>query len=114
MLRVFWDAARELDADAPDEGAVMGYCTPRELADLWSAASLRDVVTGEIVVHGEYADFDDYWSPFPTGLAPSAAYCVSLDTECRQALREACFRRLGSPTGPFRLSARAWFVRGEI
>jgi SAM-dependent methyltransferase len=113
MLRVFWDAARELDPHAPDE-AVMRYGTPAELAELWSAASLRDVVTGEIVVHAEYADFDDYWSPFPTGLAPSGAYCVSLDTERRQALREACFRRLGSPTGPFRLGARAWFVRGEI
>jgi SAM-dependent methyltransferase len=114
MLRVFWDAALELDPNAPDEGAVMRHCTPPELAELWSDASLREIVTGEVVVHGDYADFDDYWSPFPTGLAPSGAYCVSLEPKRRQALREACFRRLGSPQGPFRLNARAWFVRGEI
>ena len=114
MLRSFWDAALELDPNAPDEGAVMRYCSPAELAELWSAASLRDVVTGELVVAADYTDFADYWSPFPAGIAPSGAYCVSLDPERREALRQACFRRLGSPTGAFRLSARAWFVRGEI
>jgi SAM-dependent methyltransferase len=114
MLRAFWDAALELDPEAPDEGAVMRYCTPAELAALWSGASLRDVVTDELVVQADYVDFDDYWSPFPAGVAPSGAYCVSLEADKREALREACFRRLGSPTGPFRLRARAWFVRGEI
>jgi SAM-dependent methyltransferase len=114
MLRAFWDAAVELDPNAPDEGAVMAYCTPGELADLWSAASFDDVRTGALVVHADYEDFADYWSPFPTGLAPSGAYCASLDPDHREALRDACFRRLGAPTGPFRLSARAWFVRGEV
>jgi SAM-dependent methyltransferase len=114
MLRVFWDAALELDPEAPDEGVVMRYCSPAELAELWSAAALRDVVTGELVVQADYTDFDDYWWPFPAGIAPSGAYCASLDADQREALREACFRRLGSPAGPFRLSARAWFVRGEI
>jgi SAM-dependent methyltransferase len=114
MLRAFWDAALELDPGAPDEGVVMRYCTQAELAELWSAASLRDVVTGELVVYADYADFDDYWSPFPAGIAPSGAYCVSLAPDRQEALRAACFRRLGSPTGPFRLGARAWFVRGEI
>jgi SAM-dependent methyltransferase len=114
MLRVFWDSALELDPQAPDEGAVMRFCTPPELAELWTQARLRGVVTGELVVHGDYVDFDDYWSPFPAGIAPSGAYCASLEPDRQEALREACFRRLGSPTGPFRLSARAWFVRGEI
>jgi hypothetical protein len=111
---VFWDAALELDPEAPDEGVEMRFCSPAELAELWAAASLRDVVTGELVVQADYADFDDYWSPFPSGLAPSGAYCASLDPAAQAALREACFRRLGSPVGPFRLSARAWFIRGEI
>jgi SAM-dependent methyltransferase len=114
MLRVFWDAARELDPDAPDEGAVMRHCTPGELAELWEQASLRDVTTGELVVHADYADFDDYWSPFLSGLGPTGSYCLSLDEERREAFRAACFRGLGSPEGPFRLGARAWFVRGEV
>lgn len=114
MLRVFWDAARELDPDAPDEGAVMQYCTPGELAELWEHAGLRGVTTGELVVHADYESFDDFWSPLTSGLGPSGTYCVSLDADQREALRDGCFRRLDSPPGPFRLGARAWFVCGEV
>lgn len=114
MLRAFWDAALELDPNAPDEGSTMRYCTPEELRSLWIDADLRNVETQALVVAAEYKDFDDYWSPFPTGLAPSGAYCASLDEEHRAALRNACFRRLGSPRGPFALTARAWFVRGSV
>jgi SAM-dependent methyltransferase len=113
MLRAFWDAALELDPDAPDEGRTMRYATPGELRALWESAGLRDVATGELRVTAGYAGFDDYWSPFPTGLAPSGAYCASLDDDARERLREACFRRLGSPSGPFRLEARAWLVTGN-
>jgi len=113
MLRAFWDAALELDPDAPDEGRTMRYCTPQELRDLWTGAGLRDVETAPIVVDAEYENFDDYWSPFPTGIAPSGAYCASLNAAHQAALRDACFRRLGSPQGPFSLSARAWFVMGS-
>jgi SAM-dependent methyltransferase len=113
MLRAFWDAALELDPSAPDEGAVMRHCTPSELEALWREVGLRDVGTGALVVEAAYADFDDYWKPFTTGLAPSGAYCASLGERDQAALREACRRRLGSPAGPFRLGARAWFVRGE-
>jgi SAM-dependent methyltransferase len=114
MLRVFWDAARELDPDAPDEGETMRYCTPDELRALWTAAGLQDVDTQALVVSAAYADFEDYWSPFPTGLAPSGAYCASLEPRQQAALRDACFRGLGSPAGAFTLSARAWFVRGVV
>ena len=114
MLRAFWDAALELDPDAPDEGRTMPFCKPDELRALWESAGLHHVTTGELIVAADYADFDDYWSPFPTGLAPSGAYCASLDEPAREALRLACFRRLGSPSGPFRLTARAWYVRGEV
>jgi SAM-dependent methyltransferase len=114
MLRAFWDAALELDPDAPDEGRTMGFCTPGELAALWERAGLREVRTDALVVEAAYADFEDYWSPFLSGLGPSGAYCASLDDDARAALRDACFRRLGSPSGPFTLSARAWFVRGAV
>jgi SAM-dependent methyltransferase len=114
MLRAFWDAALELDPDAPDEGRTMRYCTPDELARLWTSAGLHEVETRPLVVNARYNDFDDYWSPFPTGLAPSGAYCASLEPDHQTALREACHRRLGSPQGPFTLSARAWFIRGSV
>jgi SAM-dependent methyltransferase len=114
MLRTFWDAALEIDRDAPDEGATMPLASREELARLWAGAGLADVATGELVVDAAYADFDDWWSPFPEGIAPSGAYAAGLDDERREALRLACFRRLGSPVGPFRLTARAWFVRGRV
>jgi hypothetical protein len=114
MLRVFWDAALELDPNAPDEGRTMRYANPPELAALWARAGLHDVETRALVVEADYRDFDDYWLPFTTGIAPSGAYCASLDGEQRAELREACHRRLGSPRGAFTLSARAWFVRGTV
>jgi SAM-dependent methyltransferase len=114
MLRAFWDAALELDPRAPDEGRTMRYCSPDELTALWRAAGLREIETRALVVEAAYEDFDDYWSPFPAGIAPSGAYCASLDEEQQAALREACFRRLGSPAGSFTLSARAWFVGGRV
>lgn len=114
MLRSFWDAALELDPNAPDEGLTMRYANPDELAVLWARAGLHDVTTEALVVEADYQDFDDYWSPFTAGIAPSGAYCASLDDEPRAALREACFRRLGSPSGPFTLTARAWLARGAV
>ena len=114
MLRAFWDAALELDPDAPDEARTMRNCSSAELRTLWEGAGLSNVTTGELVVTAGYQGFDDYWSPFPTGLAPSGAYCASLDDERREALRRACFRRLGSPEGQFSLEARAWFVTGTV
>ncbi|HVH50929.1 MAG TPA: methyltransferase domain-containing protein [Gaiellaceae bacterium] len=87
MLRAFWDAALELDADAPDEAAARCRRALRQLRRLL------------VAVHA--------------GIAPSGAYCASLDEKQQTALQEACFRRLGSPRGSFSLSARAWFVTGS-
>lgn len=114
MLRAFWDAALELDPKAPDEGRTMRHCNPQELSALWKQAGLRDVETQPIFVEACYEGFDDYWSPFPAGIAPSGAYCASLAQTQQAALRDACFRRLGSPQGSFTLTARAWFVRGTV
>jgi SAM-dependent methyltransferase len=117
LLRAFWDAAREIDpegAAAVDEGTTMSWCSEGELAGLWSDAGLREVRTGELVAHAGYAGFDELWSPLPTGVAPSGAYCKSLDDDRRAALREAYRRRLGVGDGPFELTARAWSVAGLV
>jgi SAM-dependent methyltransferase len=113
LLRAFWDGALDKDPDAPDEGSTMRYCNEAELGDLWRRAGLHDVETGQITTQASYDDFDDCWWPFTQGLGPSGAYCVSLDEARQHAFRDAFFRRLGSPVGPFTLSARAWYVRGR-
>jgi SAM-dependent methyltransferase len=114
LLRAFWDAALEIDPEAPDEGRTMRYCSPEELRVLWERSGLTDVRTGEVHAEAEYVDFDDLWEPFPLGLAPSGSYCAALDPERQEGLRKAFFRRLGEPSGPFTLRARAWFVRGGV
>jgi SAM-dependent methyltransferase len=117
LLRAFWDSARDVDpgrAAAADEGVVMRWCGDGELAELWSAAGLRDVRAGSLVVTATYSDFEDLWSPLPSGVAPSGAFCASLDEERRAALHDAYRARLGVVDGPFRLSARAWAVAGVV
>jgi ubiquinone/menaquinone biosynthesis C-methylase UbiE len=114
MLRAFWDAALELDPEAPDEGRTMPFCHRGELASLFERAGLAGVEGGELIGSAEYESFDDFWSPFPTGLAPSGAYCASLGSAEQQELREACLRRLGSPAGEFTLSGRAWYAVGSV
>jgi len=111
MLRVFWDAAVAIEPSAPHE-AEMPYCTPDELGRLWEDAGLADVRTDAIVVERTYASFEDYWEPFTFGVGPGGSYCVSLDPEQREAVRQECFRRLGEPSGPITMTARAWLVRG--
>jgi SAM-dependent methyltransferase len=111
MLHTFWEAAAELDPQAPDESN-MDYRTEEELASLWERGGLNDVETGPLVVEVDYDGFDDYWEPFTLGVGPAGGYFASLDPEAREALREGCFTRLGSPAGAFSLTARAFAVRG--
>jgi ubiquinone/menaquinone biosynthesis C-methylase UbiE len=111
MLRAFWDSARGFDPQAPDE-ASMRFRTADELEELWRAVGLSDVQTGELVVETAYASFDEFWEPFTLGVGPAGAYTTSLDPDRQQALRDDVLARLGSPDGPFTLSALAWAVRG--
>jgi SAM-dependent methyltransferase len=116
LLRAFWDAAREVEPErgaAADEGVVMRWCGDGELATLWEAAGLREVRTGALTVSASYSGFEDLWAPLPTGIAPSGAFCASLDDDRRAALHDALRRRLGVGDGPFELSARAWAVAGR-
>jgi SAM-dependent methyltransferase len=117
LLRAFWDAAREVDpgrAPTADEGVVMRWCAEGELAELWGRVGLRDVRFGSLVVRASYSDFEELWSPLPTGVAPSGSFCRSLDDDRRAALHEAYRRRLAVGDGPFELTARAWAVAGIV
>lgn len=117
LLRAFWDAAREIEPDrgaVADEGVVMRWCAEGELAELWRAAGVGSVRFGSLIVSATYADFEDLWSPLPTGVGPAGAFCKSLEEDDRTALRDAFRRRLGVGDGPFELTARAWAVAGRV
>jgi SAM-dependent methyltransferase len=115
MLRAYWDAAHEV---APEEAAQADENTMRhsnvvELTDLWRQVGLDDVKGGELWVSAGYEDFDDLWSPFPSGIGPAGAFCAALSPERQGALRTAFARHLGDPSGPFELRARAWYAVGR-
>jgi hypothetical protein len=115
LMRVFWDAAVELDPAAAelDEGRRFGVCRPEPLRDLFESAGLRDVRVRAIDVPTRFHDFDDYWQPFLGGQGPAPGYAASLDEELRRALRELIRGRLPpAPDGSITLNARAWAVRG--
>jgi SAM-dependent methyltransferase len=116
MLRTFWDAAVAVDRRRATQAGALDrtrLCDPDELRELWARIGLLEIDAGELVVGADYADFGDFWWPFHAGVGGSGTYCASLDEVGRDALREEVRRRLGSPTGPFRLTARAWYVRGR-
>jgi len=110
MLRLFWDAAREVDPDSPHEGPRFALCHPGPLADLWRAAGLSDVRVEPIEIATDFPDFDAYWTPFLGGQGAAPAYLMSLPEQARVAVREALRARL--PERDIRLTARTWAVRG--
>lgn len=115
LLDAYWGAARAVDpkgARRAGGDAENPWCTADGLAELWTLAGLDAVETSELRATARYQDFDDAWWSFSAGVSPSGAYCRSLPAEQRAALRDEFRRRLGSPTQPFELNARAWAVRG--
>ena len=116
LLRAFWDAARDVapeEAAKADEASIMRYATLDELTALWRQVGLEEVEGGELSVSAHYDDFDDLWSPFPTGIGPAGAFCASLGPEAQEDLRAAMASRLGNREGSFELSARAWYAVGR-
>lgn len=116
LLDAYWGAAMAVDPEGASRAGgdtTNPWCTAEGLVRLWSEAGAEDVQSGEVSASAEYEGFEDAWWSFESGPSPSAAYCRSLDEQRRVALREEFRRRLGAPSGRFRLAARAWVVRGR-
>ena len=116
LIRRFWDVAVELDpaAASQDEGVRFPICAPEPLRTSFEGAALEDVVVRSIDVPTVFRDFDDYWTPFLSGVGPAPGYAVALDEASRDALRERLRATLPiGPDGTIHLVARAWAVRGR-
>ncbi len=117
MLRVFWDAARSVDAAAEklDENR-MPLCRAGELSELWRKGGLRDIHEQPLEITMRFQSFADYWEPFLLRQGPAGAYAASLNRDRLQALRSEVKRRLSlsNEDSPFALTARAWAVRGTV
>ncbi|HET9522419.1 MAG TPA: class I SAM-dependent methyltransferase [Candidatus Limnocylindrales bacterium] len=110
-LRVFWQAARELDPDVDDESDLAGV-REGHLVELFEASGLRQVDGTVLPVSIAHSGFDEWWEPFTRGVGPAGAYLSRLGPEQRDALRESCRAQL--PPGPFSLTALAWAARGVV
>lgn len=114
LIRLFWDAAVELDASAAalDEANRFPICRPERLEELFSRAGLKNVATTAIDIPTRFANFDDFWQPFLGGQGPAPAYAMSLGERARVRLRYSIHKRLPiGADGSILLSARAWATR---
>ena len=109
-LSVFWRAARALDPSVHDESDLAG-ARAGHLAELFSAAGLRDVRATELEVTVRHASFEEWWEPFTLGVGPAGAYVGTLDPAARDAVRERSRELFGPP--PITIAATTWAARGQ-
>jgi len=117
MMRRFWDAAVALDPAAAelDEGRRFATNRPKPLTAAFEAAGLREVEVVEIEIPTVFRDFEDYWIPFLSGVAPAPAYAMSLPPAGLQRLHDRLEETLPrEPDGTIALVARAWAVSGVV
>ena len=112
MLRAFWDAARSVDTDAPDEQR-MRFGRRGEIAQWLTDAGLVDVAESTLSVSSTYRDFDELWSGLLGAVGAAGGYVAGLTPGRQQRLRSELYERLGSPTGSFTLAAVAHAARGS-
>jgi SAM-dependent methyltransferase len=117
LMRLFWNAAVELDPNASkmDEGIRFPLCRPEALERLFADAGLKDVEVKPIDIPTPFTDFDDYWQPFLGGQGPAPAYAMSLDETARARLRDKIRERLPIEANEsISLTARAWATRATV
>src|SRR5918996_2851353 len=117
MLRILWDTAVALDPGAePKHERNMPYCRKSELSALLTEGGLQNVEETSLTIPLEFGSFQDYWTPFLSGVGPSGSYVSSLPAEHQSALQDHLRQRLlgGRGDQPFTLQARAWAVQGTV
>jgi hypothetical protein len=103
------------EAVAPDHPGVLGprrYRTEPELVELFREAGLQEVKSGLLEVTAEYADFDELLQSVLGGSGPVGAMVQTLDADARRRFGTELHARVGDRDEPFRLSGRAWAIRG--
>ena len=76
------------------------------------AALLGDGVEMELLeVDAEYSGYDEFWAALQHGVGPAGAWIESLDAGRRAQASDELRSVLGSPTGAFTLTGRAWAAK---
>ncbi len=115
--RMFFDTAAMLDPAAEAlraQNYVRPMTRPGELGAAWRAAGFLDVAEAYLTIRMEFAEFEDFWSPYLGGQGPGGAYVAGLDPAARERLKEHVRRAYldGEPDGPRAYACSAWAVRG--
>jgi SAM-dependent methyltransferase len=117
--RMFWDTAAALaEAAATARDRTMGRpvyalgASPR----IWAAAGLTEIDQRSLTIRMDFADFDDYWTPYASGEGALGDYVASLDAAGRDRLerhlRDAYL--CGRPDGERSFIAVALSCRGVV
>jgi SAM-dependent methyltransferase len=115
FLRIFWDAAIEVDPDSNklDEGVRFPICNVNALRTTFEKTGLTDIETSDLDVNTVFKNFEDYWNPFLGGQGPAGGYLVSLNKNQQDLLKDNLFRRLPiEADGSIKLLTRAIAVKG--
>lgn len=114
FMRAFWEAATALNPDAGDltEDKRFPFCTPDGLKEIVGACGLGNIECTALESPTVFRDFEDYWRPFTLGAGPAPGYCVSLEPDAREQLREKLSDTLPRrDDGSIALKTRAWAVK---
>jgi SAM-dependent methyltransferase len=111
MLRIFWQAARQVEPGVEAERQLAGT-GEGDIVARFERAGLENVVGSVLTASAEYAGFDDFWEPFTYAVGPAGQHLASLSAARRAQVRDACRAEL--PPGPFSLEARAWCAIGTV
>jgi len=87
-----------------------------EMEIMWRRAGLSEVKQDVITTRFEFANFDDYWSPFLAGDGPPGQFVMSLTAEQR-AILERQVRHVflsGRPDGLRSFFGAAWICKGVV
>lgn len=114
-VRMFWDIAGALDPSTPHH-FLRPMSTPGEMAALWQALGLRDVEQANLLIRAEFADFEDYWSPFASGEGPVGQFLTKQPAAMQATLRRHVERAFlaGKPDGPRSFACVALACRGTV
>ena len=111
MLRIFWDAVREIEPGAGGEHALPGTAEG-DILQRFERVGLTDIASGTLTAHADYTGFDDFWQPFTLAVGPAGEHLRSMSADQQTQVRNAC--RALIPDGPFGLDARAWYALGTV
>ena len=117
MLRYFWDAAVELDADANeyDEGIRFPLCREGQLESLIRQSGVKEVEAMPLEENIVFSSFHDYWHPFLGNIGPAPGYLMSLQETERQKLEDKLRESLpAAQDGSISLKVKAWAVKCKV